>query len=100
MSEDPPSCLQRERAMPTACDTPRRAAIGKESLVMLAASELGDGVSVIDMNDAICGVDTCPTSIDGTYVWRDKHHLTASYARRLTDELYEKLQPALFKTAP
>lgn len=97
MSEDPPSCLMREKTVPKSCDTLRQAAIGKDSLVALAAAKLG-AVSIIDMNDTICGAESCPTSIGSVYVWRDKHHMTASYVRTLTDELSERVWSIVSET--
>lgn len=94
MREAPPSCLMREKATPGFCDTPRWAAIGKDSLVTLAAAKVGD-VSVIDMNDAICGAESCSTSIDDVYVWRDQHHMTASFVRTLTDDLSRRVWPQM-----
>ena len=94
MREVRPSCLMREKATPGFCDTPRWAAIGKDSLVTLAAAKVGD-VSVIDMNDAICGAESCSTSIDDVYVWRDQHHMTASFVRTLTDDLSRRVWPQM-----
>lgn len=94
MKEDPPTCLMREKATPHACDTARWMAISKESIIITAAAE-SRSVHVIDMNDAICEAETCPTSMGGVYVWRDKHHLTASFAKSLSDELATKISPII-----
>ena len=98
MTEDPPSCLMREKVDSHACDTPRRMAIGEKSLVLLAAAELSP-VHVIDMSDEICGSDVCPTTVDGIYVWRDKHHLTAGFARSLASQLESRVWPIITEAA-
>ncbi|WP_434724031.1 SGNH hydrolase domain-containing protein [Mesorhizobium sp. RIZ17] len=45
------------------------------------------GVAVVDMNDAICGKDSCPAVVGNIVVWRDNHHLTATYALALAPRL-------------
>ena len=38
---------------------------------------------MVDMNDAICGKDSCPAVVGNIVVLRDNHHLTATYALAL-----------------
>jgi hypothetical protein len=50
-----------------------------------AASAAGFAV-VADVTTAICPDDPCPPlTPDGRIIYRDQHHLTASFARRLSD---------------
>lgn len=37
------------------------------------------GVTLIDLTDAICPTDPCAPVIGGVLVYRDDHHLTATY---------------------
>jgi hypothetical protein len=41
----------------------------------------------VDLSDAVCPVDPCPPIIGTTLVYRDHHHLTATFAASLADEL-------------
>jgi peptidoglycan/LPS O-acetylase OafA/YrhL len=41
----------------------------------------------IDLSDAVCRADTCRAVEGNVLVYRDSHHLSATYVRTLTDEL-------------
>ncbi|WP_352604302.1 SGNH hydrolase domain-containing protein [Mesorhizobium sp. M0488] len=45
------------------------------------------GVHVVDMNDALCGREACAAVVGDIIVWRDYHHMTASYALALAPYL-------------
>jgi peptidoglycan/LPS O-acetylase OafA/YrhL len=55
-----------------------------------SARELG--IPTIDMNGSICGPVNCEAVRFNRIVWRDKHHLTASYSEALAPVLLESLQ--------
>ncbi len=40
-------------------------------------------VPLVDLTDWICGPELCPAVVNDLLVWRDTHHLTATYARYL-----------------
>lgn len=50
-----------------------------------------DDVQVIDMTDTICGLERCEAQVGNIIVWRDRHHLTATYARSLAPYLAQRL---------
>lgn len=52
-------------------------------------------VRFVDMSDWICGTQECPLTRDGTIVYRDKTHMTATFARGLSTDLYQQLVSAL-----
>ncbi len=41
------------------------------------------GIDLVDLTDQICLTEVCPAVTDDVLVWRDTHHLTATYARLL-----------------
>jgi len=43
------------------------------------------GASLIDLSDAICPWDSCPVVLNGMIIFRDNHHLTATFAASLAD---------------
>jgi peptidoglycan/LPS O-acetylase OafA/YrhL len=45
------------------------------------------GVRLVDLNDAICPTDPCAPVIGSVLVYRDGHHLTATYALSLAPRL-------------
>ena len=46
---------------------------------------------MVDMNDGLCTASECPIVVGNVVVWRDTHHLTATYARMLAPYLAERL---------
>jgi peptidoglycan/LPS O-acetylase OafA/YrhL len=55
-----------------------------------AAAGLAD-IHFIDMVDRLCGPQTCATKHGDRLMYRDRHHLTASFAESLTNELERDL---------
>ena len=45
----------------------------------------------IDMTAGICNDLTCPAIVGNIVVYKDYHHLSATYVRSLTDELGRQL---------
>lgn len=82
------ACAASERAHLTACSFPRDAGIRRSGAaaqrMALAASP---GVIPIDLTDASCPQDQCAAVIGGVLVYRDPHHLTATYAASLASRL-------------
>jgi hypothetical protein len=59
-----------------------------------AASATGAGL--IDLTAAICpGTGNCPVVIDNMIVWRDDHHLTATFSATLGPAIDAQLVPIL-----
>jgi SGNH domain (fused to AT3 domains) len=59
-----------------------------------AAAGLED-VQLIDLNGAICPAATCTPTIGNLLVWRDEHHMTATFARSLAPRLDTALRPLI-----
>jgi hypothetical protein len=79
---EPDDCLS---ATPTKCFTKRSEAVLTDILALAARTE--KNVRVVDMIDAICGPQLCPAVVGNIIVWRDHHHLTASYSLALAPYL-------------
>jgi hypothetical protein len=56
-----------------------------------AAVASGAGATFIDPTPWICRTDPCPAVTGRLLVFRDQHHLTATYARALAERLYARL---------
>jgi hypothetical protein len=91
---DVAECVSRNRNTLTKCAQPRDRALAG-GLAQERAAFVTPGMHLIDLNDAICPTPLCAVVIGGTLVYRDAHHLTASYARTLAPRLYEALTQAL-----
>lgn len=57
-----------------------------------AAANVAD-VGFIDLNDLLCPDEVCPPIIGNVVVWRDSHHITATYSRTTWRALDERLAP-------
>lgn len=86
---DPAKCVQRDRA----CAVDRGSVMGDDPIRTAILME--PRVPLIDMTDALCTETHCPIVIGNVVVWRDKHHLTATYARSLANALGDRLTRAM-----
>lgn len=87
---DSAECLSRPDADIAACTQLRASAVPSHSAIESAAA-LQPGVVMIDLTDTMCTAVRCPPVIGNILVWRDKHHLTASYARTIAPLLAQRL---------
>ncbi|MDM7832558.1 acyltransferase family protein [Cellulomonas edaphi] len=94
LAKDVPECVaEHTDAWTTRCAVPRAPAVARSALAQQrAAAELA-GVPLVDLDDYICPQDACPAIIGDVLVWRDAHHLTATYARTLAPRLADRLVP-------
>jgi hypothetical protein len=97
---DVPACLSRNLDDVRRCATDRAYAFGSKPRAReLVASRL-TGASLVDMSDVVCpGQGACPAVVDGMIVYRDDHHLTATFSASLAPVLAERL-PAFGPGAP
>lgn len=58
---------------------------GEDPLITAAA--IDGEARIIDMTDGLCIDDSCPVVIGEVLVWRDWHHITASYSKTLAPML-------------
>ena len=91
LETSPADCLPNDAQR---CVIPRAAAERQNTVAM--AAEKVPGVHILDMTDAICAKDTCGPVVGNLIVYRDRHHLTATYARALAPYL----EKALVKSFP
>jgi len=55
------------------------------------AQNRGSEVGIVDFTDAYCTEDECPPVIGNVMVYRDPHHITATYARTLAPIVAERI---------
>jgi hypothetical protein len=84
---DVPACLARHGTAIERCTTTRSAAYGWRYRLREAEAARLSGATLVDLSAAVCPTDPCPPVIGSTLVYRDHHHLTATFARSLADEL-------------
>jgi peptidoglycan/LPS O-acetylase OafA/YrhL len=84
---DVPACLAKHRDAIERCTTSRAAAFGWRHLRRETEAARRSGATVVDLSDATCPTDPCPPIIGTNLVYRDHHHLTATFAASLADVL-------------
>jgi peptidoglycan/LPS O-acetylase OafA/YrhL len=96
MAVNVPECLAINLHHPAWCDRPRSevAPTADDDEPVWAAASRMPQVIALDFTDAICHADVCPAIRDGYIVWRDPHHLTASYARHLAGAVADAINRA------
>jgi len=77
--EDVPTCLDRAGA--EGCRFARSEVAQSHPDALAAASSSRDDLVYVDVESIVCSADTCPTVIGGVPAYRDRHHLTATFAR-------------------
>jgi hypothetical protein len=84
---DVPICLSAHLDDITRCATSRLAAFGRQHLIRERTAAQAAGATLVDLSDAICPDDPCQPVVRGMIVYRDDHHLTATFAASLAPYL-------------
>jgi peptidoglycan/LPS O-acetylase OafA/YrhL len=92
-ASDVPDCLASHRADIRPCATPRSVAFSGHGLIERAAARRAS-VAAIDLASDICPTSSdrpCPAVVGGMIVYRDYHHLTATFSASLAPALDQAL---------
>jgi hypothetical protein len=92
-------CLQalgdlEDQIATAACALPRDQAVLPDPLEEATKVTGDDRVVLVDLNDHICDDRWCLTIVGNSVVYRDGHHLTATFARTLAPFLSERIDAA------
>nr|WP_255429796.1 acyltransferase family protein [Streptomonospora sp. PA3] len=90
-----PECVSRHAEDPTECARPRGEAFAEQDPQLIAARETDAEVTVVDMSEEFCQGDRCLPVVGNVLVYRDSHHMTATYSRLLAADLAEEAAPAI-----
>ncbi|MGO4523765.1 acyltransferase family protein [Microvirga sp. 2MCAF35] len=85
---DPDKCLINHRNWSIDC-APKRDVAFKPDLPGTTASQLK--LSILDITSYLCDRERCPVVVGGIIVYRDRHHLTATFARSLSGAFEKEL---------
>ncbi|QRM28267.1 acyltransferase family protein [Microvirga sp. VF16] len=88
LSFDPGKCLEGNEDWMAKCIPSRKRALKQNNLYVVAKML---NVEILDFSEYFCDADRCPVLIGGVLVYRDSHHMTATYARSLSRAMEEKL---------
>jgi peptidoglycan/LPS O-acetylase OafA/YrhL len=83
---DVPACLSSNLHDIRNCATGRKRAFGYHGVIEKKVAEQAR-VPLIDIAGRICADNPCPAVVDNMIVYRDSHHLTATFARSLGPDL-------------
>jgi len=92
-NEDPPVCLSANLDDASACAMPYAKVVDPAYTAREAAVAASAGVGWVDPTVWVCRTDPCPVVFGRFLIFRDQHHLTATYARALATRLDELLPP-------
>ena len=87
---DPVDCLADPEV--SGCDPLRSVVVDADYAALEAAAADAAGASVLTVNDLLCPGATCPVTVDGTVVFRDPHHVTATYMAQLAEPIANLLE--------
>ncbi len=60
-----------------------------------AVNATGRGAHLVDLTDAYCSGGTCPAVVGNVIVYRDAHHITATFSRTLAPFLIDRVESIL-----
>lgn len=88
---DPPQCLSLHRDDIRRCSMPWATAFNWRRLILERTAASSTGATIIDLSDRICPAHWCDEVQGHTIVFRDYHHLTATFAASLATDLMHLL---------
>jgi len=83
---DPAECLATSAGIED-CDVARTRMVDDDYAQLERAAVAEAGAGIVSATDWICEQDDCPIVRGSLLVYRDSHHLTATYAARLAERL-------------
>jgi hypothetical protein len=91
-----PECLSTYLSDYRRCSYTQKVGFGSSMRTREERAAEGTGAALIDLTAAICpGTGNCPVVINNMIVWRDEHHLTATFATSLGPVIDEQLTAIL-----
>lgn len=91
----PSICLSANLDDASRCGQPRRVAVGGAAREAELTTTEALGVPYLDLTDDLCSSEFCEPIIGDTLVYRDSHHLTATFSRELIGAMGERLRRAM-----
>ncbi len=87
---DPVDCLADEDV--SNCDPPAAIVIDAGYAALESAAADAAGASLLSANELLCPGANCPVVVDDIVVFRDNHHVTATYMERLAEPIANLLE--------
>lgn len=93
--EDPVDCLMRHRGDMSACVSRRLPSPARTIERAIRQVSIDQGARHRTLYPKVCSYDPCPLVQGGVLIYRDRAHLTATFARQLTPSVTRLLEAAL-----
>jgi len=93
---DVPACLSEHGTDPAACSFPRAGHVLPDAQLWRAETDVvrAHGVTAVDLTPAVCPGDPCQVvTPGGAIIYRDDHHLTATFAREAAGAVQDAISP-------
>lgn len=97
LRQTPAICLSAHLRETSRCGVARSIALDSPTRAAERNAAARTDSTLIDLSGYLCVAETCPPIVGDTLVYRDAHHLSATYARQLADTLWEDVGPLLGK---
>ncbi|MFC3523633.1 SGNH hydrolase domain-containing protein [Marinococcus halophilus] len=94
-SKDIPSCVEENKNNLDECGGTKEELLGEQAPWEDMEKEMPENVTFTDFNDYICDDGQCAPVEGNVLIYRDAHHLTATYSRTLGPFVRKKLMPIL-----
>jgi peptidoglycan/LPS O-acetylase OafA/YrhL len=94
LRDSPGVCLSAHLDDTASCTKTAAAALAAPGRVGTAAAAASTGTPLIDLTGYFCS-DVCPPIIGNVLVYRDSHHMSATYSASLAGPLGDRLLPLL-----
>ncbi|QFT90877.1 O-acetyltransferase OatA [Bacillus sp. THAF10] len=91
---DVPSCVEEKGANSPECALPREEALPSDG-PFTKLENVPDNVHYADFTDYLCEEDTCKPVKGNVLIYRDKHHITATYVRTMAPLLRKEVKEVL-----
>ncbi|RKY16282.1 MAG: hypothetical protein DRQ55_18320 [Planctomycetota bacterium] len=92
---NPATCLEKSPADLSACVTPRSAAIDPAFDLAEGKTARAAGAAYADLTRVVCPYSPCPVVIGDVMVWRNRDHITATFAELLAPSMRDAISEAL-----
>ncbi len=91
-TRSPIACLRESRDDISACVAPREPLDNRRVERALRAAARAEGAHFRTLYGKICTYDPCPLLQGDNLMWRDRHHLTTSFVRKLAPSLRQVIR--------
>jgi hypothetical protein len=95
LKEDPAVCLSAHLEAAAECGRASSLALDGSTRDAERRAAASTGTPLIDLTSYLCTPDLCPAIIGSTLVYRDSHHLTATFSVTMAGVLAERISPLM-----